>query len=477
MKQRIFFLLLVAGALLGCKPESEHYTIPRLDDELHIRASVSSLRLLQSQSKDTAVTFSWDIPELKDGITGFEYYFKMDIADNSFATSITPMLMDGGNTVSFTHGTINDLLEGWGIAAGSWTALEAEIIAHPKGLDTYVKPMLSTVTFDVMGYASVLYMVGSATSVGDDYTVAIEMSKVPARNAYTWTGALTEGELLFLTSRSDSTGAYGQGATAQTLLYSDTKEARPLTIHHAGYYVIEADLEGLTVTETEPLFLLGEAANGWVLGDAIAMTNITEHTLTWSGLLSTGELKFLCEPDPDRRSYEGAFWMAPAESTPAEGITSMTFAKNGKPDIKWVVPAVGLYTVNIDLSVPQVSFTRDEEFDKLPYKQIWLCGDATPNGWNTPFSEQMTYDVTASNGSFTWTGNLAAGEIKFPLNPNSYEGAFFIAPDVDTPVSDRPTPILYTPNDQPDQKWRVSAAGKYKITINVLDMTVKFEQQ
>ena len=205
MKQRIFFLLLVAGALLGCKPESEHYTIPRLDDELHIRASVSSLRLLQSQSKDTAITFSWDIPELKDGITGFEYYFKMDIADNSFATSITPMLMDGGNTVSFTHGTINDLLEGWGIAAGSWTALEAEIIAHPKGLDTYVKPMLSTVTFDVMGYASVLYMVGSATSVGDDYTVAIEMSKVPARNAYTWTGALTEGELLFLTSRSDST--------------------------------------------------------------------------------------------------------------------------------------------------------------------------------------------------------------------------------------------------------------------------------
>lgn len=477
MRQRIFFLFAIAGALLGCKPESEHYTIPRLGDEMHIRASVASVRLLQMQSADTAVTFTWDIPALKDGITGFEYYFKMDIADNSFATSINPMLVDGGNTVSFTHGALNDLLEGWGIAAGSWASLEAEIIAHPKGLDSYVKPMLSTVTFDVMGYASVLYMAGSATTIGDDYTAAIEMGKVPARNAYTWTGALTEGELLFLTARSDSAGAYGQGSTAQALRYTNLSEAQPLTITHAGYYVIEADLEGLTVTETEPLFLFGEAANGWALGDAIAMTNITEHTLTWSGLLGAGELKFLCEPDPERRNYEGAFWMAPAAGTPAEGTTSMTFAKNGKPDTKWVVPSVGLYTVNVDLTIPEVSFSRNEDFDKLPYKQIWLCGDATPGGWNTPFSEQFTYDVAARDGSFTWTGNLTAGEIKFPLNPDSYEGAFFIAPAADTPVSAEPTAILYTSNDQPDQKWRVSVAGKYKITVNVLDMTVKFEQQ
>ena len=37
--------------------------------------------------------------------------------------------------------------------------------------------------------------------------------------------------------------------------------------------------------------------------------------------------------------------------------------------------------------------------------------------------------------------------------------------------------MKYTPNDTPDQKWVVTDAGKYKITINVLDMTVKFEKQ
>ncbi len=477
MRKHFLFLLALAGALVACKSESEHYTIPRLDDAMHLRASASSLHLSHAQSADTAITFSWDIPELTDGITGYEYYFKMDIADNDFATSITPMLVDGGSSVSFTHGALNDLLERWGITPGNACSLEAEIIAHPKGLSTYVKPMLSTVTFEVIGYASVLYLAGSATSIGSAYTEALEMSKVAGRNAYRYTGTLSRGELLFLTERSDTAECYGQGATKGSLSYTTLAAATPVSVDHAGFYIIEADIDALTVTQTEPLYLFGSAAKGWSLGDAVAMEQVSEHTLSWSGLLSEGELKFLCEPTVGNRRFDGAFWLAPDDATPAEGTTSMTFAPNGTPDAKWSVSATGLYTILVDLTVPSVTFSRDEDFDRLPYKQIWLCGDATPGGWNTPFSEQFAYDAEARDGSFVWTGNLAAGEIKFPLNPSSYEGAFFIAPEAGTPISAEPTPVVYTANDTPDQKWQVSASGKYKITINVIDLTVKFEQQ
>lgn len=477
MRKHILFLLALAGVLFACEPESEHYTISRLEDAMHLRTSVSSIHLSHAQSADTAITFYWDIPALTDGITGYEYYFKMDIADNEFATSITPMLVDGGSSVSFTHGALNDLLERWGITAGTTCALEAEVIAHPKGLSTYVKPMLSTVTFEVIGYASVLYMAGSATTVGTNYSEALEMSKVAGSNAYRYVGTLTQGNLLFLTERSDSANVYGQGTTAGSLNYTTLSAATPISIAHDGFYVIEADIDGLTVTETEPLYLFGSAANGWDLGSAIAMEQVSEHTLSWSGILVAGELKFLCEPTVSSRRFDGAFWLAPADSTRAEGTTSMTFAPNGTPDTKWVVPSTGLYTILVDLTIPKVTFSSDKEFDKLPYKQIWLCGDATPGGWNTPFQEQFTYDTEARNGSFVWTGNLAAGEIKFPLNPDSYEGAFFIAPEAGTPISAEPTSILYTANDQPDQKWQVTASGKYKITINVLDLTVQFVQQ
>lgn len=477
--KKLLYIALAAVSLIACKPESVRVEIPSLADEMHIRASVKRIQLRQTASADTAVVFSWDIPALKDGITGYEYYFKMDISGNGFATSITPMSVDGGNTVAFTHKQVNEMLEKWNITAGTWAAIDAEVIAAPQGTDHYIKPMLSTVTFEAMGYASILYLAGSATSVGTDYTKAIAMTKVAGQEAYTWTGVLSEGEFLFVNQQADNSPAYGMGTDAYTLHYADSvAAAKAFTINRTGYYTLTASLSELTLVCLEPLYLFGSATpGGWALAEATPMINLTGSTLIWEGNLSAGELKFLCEPDPDARRFDGAFYMAPDENTLADGTTGMFFAADGTPDQKWQVPAAGMYQIRVDLSQRSVTFAIDADFAKLPYKQIWLCGSATPHGWDTPFGEQMTYDSKAKDGSFTWTGELIAGEIKFPLNPDSYEGAFLIAPAVDTPVSEQPSAVKYTPNDTPDQKWVVTDAGKYKITINVLDMTVKFEKQ
>ena len=486
--KKLLYIAIAAISLVACKPETVRIDIPSLEDEMHIRASVERVQLRQVASSDTAVVFSWDIPALKDGITGFEYWFKMDVSGNGFASSISPMLVDGSNSIAFTHKQINEMIEKWNITAGTWAALDAEVIAVPAGLEHYTKPMISVVTFEAMGYASVLYIAGTATAVGTDYTKALAMSKVAGQDAYTWTGALSEGEFLFVNEQADNSPAYGMGTDANTLHYADSVAvAKTFTIDRAGYYTLTASLSDLTLTYLEPLYLYGSATpGGWTLTDATAMANLTSSTLTLEGILSAGELKFLCEPDPNARRFDGAFYMASADGTKAEGTTGMLFAADGNPDQKWQVTSAGLYKINVDLAQHTATFTRDADFDELLYKEIWIWGDGTPAGWNYPFHEKFVYAPSEGRGVFVWTGELYANEgtekaVKFPLFDGTSGDAnspFFMALEPWTQIEDGVEYTMrYVPKGDPDNKWVVTSPGKYKVTINVLNMTVKFEKQ
>lgn len=486
--KKLLYIALAAVSLIACKPESVRVEIPSLADEMHIRSSVERVQLRQASSADTAVVFSWDIPALKEGISGYEYYFKMDVSGNGFATSITPMSVDGGNTVAFTHKQINEMLEKWNITAGTWAAIDAEVIAAPQGTDHYIKPMLSTVTFEAMGYAGILYVAGSATAAGSDYTKALAMTKMAGQDTYTWTGVLEQGELVFVSDKSDDTPAYGMGDDAYTLKYSEAvQDATPFTIDRAGYYTLTASINLLTLAYNEPLYLFGSATQGgWTLADATPMTQLTAHTLTWNGILSAGELKFLCEPDVAQRRFDGAFYMATAENTPAEGTTDMLFAAEGSPDQKWVVPSAGMYQIDVDLAQRSVTFTRDADFDLLPYKEIWIWGDGTPAGWNYPFHEKFVYTPSLGRGMFVWTGELYANEgtekaLKFPLydgTNNNADSPFLMALEPWTQIeSGVEYAMQYVPKGSPDNKWVVTDPGKYKVTIDVLSLTVKFEKQ
>ena len=486
--KKLLYIALAALALAACKPDTVRFDIPQLEDEMHIRASVERIQLRQVDAADTAVVFSWDIPALKDGITSYEYYFKMDISGNGFASSISPMLMDGGNSVAFTHRQINEMIENWKITAGTWAALDAEIIAVPQGLDHYVKPMISTITFEAMGYASILYLAGSATSVGTDYTKALAMSKVAGQDAYTWTGALDEGGFLFLVDRSDSTAVYGKASSEDALAYWETiAQAQSFSVARAGYYTLTASLADMSLVRVEPLFLFGSATEGgWSLPDATPMTNITGSTLTWSGILSAGELKFLCEPDPALRDFNGAFYMAANPDAIADSVSDMMFVKDGNPDQKWQVPSAGMYKIDVDLAQHKATFTRDADFDQLPYKQIWIWGDGSPAGWNYPFHEKFVYTPSEGRGIFVWTGELYANEgtekaVKFPLydgTNNSADAPFFMALEPWTQIEDGVEYAMqYVSKGTPDNKWVVTSPGKYKVTIDVLGLTVKFEKQ
>ncbi len=119
----------------------------------------------------------------------------------------------------------------------------------------------------------------------------------------------------------------------------------------------------------------------------------------------------------------------------------------------------------------------------VPYKSVYITGSATPNTWNTPF-QSFTYDSGANKGTFVWEGNLTEGELKFPIDRAVFEeghlgpksaGADNLATLSETSVEF----VNYRGLDAKDKKWKVSTgeAGKYKITLNVIDMTVHFEKQ
>lgn len=449
--------------MVGCKNSSPYYTIPQLDDTMGLRPSSENVVLDAKLSDSTAVVFSWTYPSLQHGAKSYEYSFKMDLAGNQFQTSIPKMALAGDNTLSLTHKQINDWLEGWGIKAGQPTQLEAEVIAMPRGTDYYVKPMVSVTTLTVVGYANSLFMIGSATPVGNRYESALPMEKTPGLDAFGWTGTLKAGEIRFLSEQSTMAVEYGRFA-----------------IPREGCYSLNYNRSENILTWFEPLFLIGSATEGgWNLGATTPMNIDRYPMLTWTGLLNEGEFKFACHPQSGL--FEDAFYKADMENAPAEGTQIMVFDPDGSAaDNKWLVTEAGIYTLTVDMTALTVTFDRDHSMDDLPVKAVWLCGSATPSGWDTPFPEKMSYDFSAPKGTFVWTGNLKAGEIKFPCNSSQYEGAFYLADDFDMSVTpDQTYRVNYFAQTDgvDDKKWVIQEGGNYKIILNVLDNTVKFVKQ
>ena len=430
---------------------------------MHLSGPTETVVLSAREKDEVAVTFRWTWPELQYGATSYDYAFKMDVADNQFATSIPKMALAGDNNLSFTHKELNDWLEGWGAKAGQVMTLEAELIATPRGTKEYIKPMISVTQLTVVGYASTLYLMGSATKAGEEYENALLMEKEPGTDRYYWTGMLVAGDVRFVSDRNTAAETYGTFA-----------------IPREGCYRLSYDLAVNKLSWVEPLYMVGSATEGgWSLSDATALNTDRYPTLSWTGFLGAGELKFACHPQSGL--FEDAFYKATEADAKPEGEQAIVYDADGSgADNKWVITEAGIYSVTVNMNTLTVVFKRDQSMDDLPVKEVWICGDATPRGWDTPFPEKMAYDFNAAKGTFVWTGELKAGEIKFPCNNSSYEGAFYLADNFNEKVSlSGSNHINYFASAEgvDDKKWIVEEPGFYKIELNVLDNTVKFRKQ
>lgn len=107
-------------------------------------------------------------------------------------------------------------------------------------------------------------------------------------------------------------------------------------------------------------------------------------------------------------------------------------------------------------------------FKVKPYKPVtttlYLIGDATPNGWNAGNATPLTA-VPNQPGKFTWQGNLSAGDFKFITTLGQF------LPSYNKGGSN--TSLIYrTADAQPDEKFKITAAGSYAVAVDLLNLSI-----
>lgn len=216
------------------------------------------------------------------------------------------------------------------------------------------------------------------------------------------------------------------------------------------------------VPASHALYITGSATPG---GDDLDNPTLLDELsngriYSWRGTLKPGMFKFITEPGQEFPSYvKGA------------DIHTLVLRTNAsEPDNMFEIFEEGTYSIYISLTDMSITYA------KVTYEHLYLIGSATEGEWDTGKAPEFTADPLNPN-IFTYTGPLFEGEMKI-LAQRDFGGTT-IKPLREHADIFTDTDIQITPGEQPDYKWDVTAeqAGTYKITVDVENLTIKFEKQ
>ena len=100
---------------------------------------------------------------------------------------------------------------------------------------------------------------------------------------------------------------------------------------------------------------------------------------------------------------------------------------------------------------------------------LYLVGDATPNGWNLNRATPMIMDMSNLT-TFSWTGQLHKGEFKLLTTDSTWLPCYVRDTTDEARMVYRPTEETY-----PDIKWNIAKTGNYRITADVKALTITAE--
>lgn len=247
-------------------------------------------------------------------------------------------------------------------------------------------------------------------------------------------------------------------------------------------------IDGNLPIKATTLYMVGDATSGgWSLDAATSFTPTEEDPLlfTWEGGLNAGEMKLCLVLNSD--------WSMPFIRPEANGeeinktpIANKAFVMwAGDPDNKWKVSEAGIYKLTFDLRNWTMSTEYLGEKPEEPSEPsdplqetdvLYILGDATPTpggGWdnNNPFELTKTSDHI-----FEFEGTLKKGEMKACIEKGSWDVPF-VRPTFDkckiTKEGVEDPNFVFTTS--PDDKWLVEDAGKYKLTFDLENQTLKAE--
>lgn len=240
-----------------------------------------------------------------------------------------------------------------------------------------------------------------------------------------------------------------------------TLEARVYTI--IGENTIPGDTSApitINVTPYKPvsksLYIIGSAtATGW---DANAADSLTPDPAVpgefhYSGTLMPGEFKFI--------TTRGSF--LPSYNKGSDSLHLFYRTEDAQADDKFDITLPQVYTIDVNL----ISLTITISKAQAPlYSKLWIVGDATPNGWNIDNPNQMKVDPF-NPYIFHYNENLNVGEFKMPTATGNWGGDFYRPLSNDPPITDTAAALVFGNTNPPDNKWKISEAGAYKISLNI----------
>jgi len=225
-----------------------------------------------------------------------------------------------------------------------------------------------------------------------------------------------------------------------------------------------SNIKGLSVTPYEPvsstLYIIGGATStGWDNSRAEALTTDPKVPggFIYQGTLLPGTFKFI--------TTLGSF--LPSYNMGSDSSKLFFRTSDSQPDDQFTINETSVYKVSVNL----IDLTiKVEKLAASPYSKLWIIGDAVPKGWDISTPDSM---ISNPNNGFLFKYNqvLKAGEFKIATAATGDFSVPFYMPLINHPDLSQ-TAVQLVQSGGVDYKWNITNPGPYKITLNLLDMSI-----
>lgn len=334
-----------------------------------------------------------------------------------------------------------------------------------------------------------LFIVGDATPNGWDIDNPCQLE---AKGGYTFVyeGPLNKGEMKacatpgswdvqFIRPATNGVTIGKEGAQSPDFVYSANPDHK-WVVETPGIYRLTFDLEHWTIaaeylddyTPVAKLYMIGEATDGgwsWDQATVIEAQPDNNSIFIWEGELGRGSMKASLEKDFGAPFYRPAYDKCEISAT---GAASPEMVFTASPDDQWMVTLAGKYRLTFNTA--DMTFSATYLGGDVKQPSLFMIGEATPGGW----SWDKAIEIVAAEGQkglYVWEGDLSAGSLK-ASDVKDFGAPFYRPPFADCEISrSGAASAQMVLTADPDDKWNVTEAGKYRLTFNTADMTFAAE--